>query len=115
VELHDGEVTHLVDFPTETRTPDARGCDEAWQLQLAIDATNGRAQLYRLRALPPNGTIIVDLFSPIPRWARRRFDALGEEVGAIKSLLSYKFSQAIAEAVQQCLTQDLWLSEAVTR
>src|SRR5438445_8548354 len=115
VELHDGEVTNLIDFPTETRAPDARGCDEAWQLQMAIDAKNGRGQQFRLRASPPSGTIIVDLFSPIPRWARRRFDALGEEDAPIKSVLSYRFSQAIAEAVQRCLTEDLWLSETVAR
>src|SRR6185437_889460 len=112
VELRDGAVTHLVDLPTDTRTPDACGCDEAWQLQMAIDATNGRPQRFRLRTAPPNGTTIVDFFLPIPRWARRKFDALGEKVTPVKCLLSYKFAHAIADVAIECVTGELWLSES---
>lgn len=115
VELKDGEVTHLVDFPMDTRTPDTRGCDEAWQLQMAIDATNGGAQRFRWRPSPPSGAIIVDLFSPVPRWVRRKFDALGEEVAPLRSLMSYRFPDAITAAIDQCLRNELWLSEVSTR
>jgi hypothetical protein len=115
VGLVDGEVSHLVDLPLDSRTPDARGCDEAWQLQMAIDVVNGHPQRFRLRPSPPDGWIVVDFFSPLPRWARRKFDVLGEEVAPFRSLLSYRFTTTIGEAINSCLRDELWLAQDCAR
>jgi len=56
--------------------------------------------------------MIVDFFSPIPNWARRKFDVLGEEVSPNRSLLSYRFDQSVFEAVRRSLQDELWLEKA---
>lgn len=111
VELSKGEVTRLLDLPFDSQAPEARGCDQAWQLQLAIDAVAGRPQRFRLRSSAPPGPVIVDLFSPIPQWARRKFDVLGEEISPSRSLLSYRFDQSVFETVRRSLQEELWLEE----
>jgi hypothetical protein len=55
--------------------------------------------------------VIVDFFSPIPLWARRRWDVLGEEVAPIKSLFAYRFSETEFVNVRQSLEAELWLTE----
>lgn len=111
VDLRDGQVIHLIDLPFDSRSSDARGCDEAWQLQLAIDAVADNPQRFYLRPRPPGDSVIVDFFSPLPRWARRKFDSLGEEVGRSRSLMAYRFERPVYDAVLSCLTEDLWLRE----
>ncbi len=113
VELSKGEVSRLLDLPFDSQAPEARGCDEAWQLQLAIDAAlaAGRPQVFRLRPSASADPVIVDLFSPIPKWARRKFDVLGEEVSPNRSLLSYRFDQSVFQAVRRSLQDELWLEE----
>jgi hypothetical protein len=70
-----GEVKWFVDMPLlETRW---RGCDEAWHLQQAIDSSLGHPQLYARRKGTAKETVVVDLFSPVPNWARRRWDYAG--------------------------------------
>jgi hypothetical protein len=79
VEIESGQPERLVDFPlTSSRW---RGCDEAWRLQMAIDAPRGTPQQFRLRS-GPEGTHILELFSPVPMWARRRWDAVGTPASA---------------------------------
>ena len=112
VELSKGELVRLLDLPFDSQAPEARGCDEAWQLQLAIDAVAGRPQRFRLRSSASAGPMIVDFFSPIPNWARRKFDVLGEEVSPNRSLLSYRFDQSVFEAVRRSLQDELWLERA---
>ncbi|HEU4648844.1 MAG TPA: hypothetical protein VFS33_07255 [Gemmatimonadales bacterium] len=110
VELASGVVTHLVDLPLESRA-EVRPCDAAWHLQMAIDAAAGRPQLYRRRPAPPRGSVLVDFFSPVPRWARRRWDVLGEEVLRSGSLFAYRFPTDVFADVEQTLRSELWLAE----
>lgn len=110
VELSDGAVTHLVDLPLDKRT-DARPCDAAWHLQMAIDKMAGRPQRYRRRASPPVGHVLVDFFLPVPLWARRRWDVLGEEIARSGSLFAYSFPTDLFADVERTLLSDLWLMD----
>ena len=47
VELSNGEPQRLLDFPLAGSR--WRGCDEAWRLQMAIDAQRGAPQRFRLQ------------------------------------------------------------------
>jgi hypothetical protein len=114
VKLSDGEVTHLVDLPLDSRSTAERPCDAAWHLQMATDAVRGQPQVFQLRARPPAGSVIVDFFSPVPLWARRRWDVLGEEVPRQRSLFSYRFPEAEFVDVQRTLSTELWLKERGT-
>ena len=91
LEMRDGSPERLVDFPAgESRW---RGCDEAWHLQMAIDALRGEPQRFRLRP-ETDGARVLQFFSPVPLWARRRWDAVGEPVSTSGCLFAYRLAEA---------------------
>jgi hypothetical protein len=112
-ELMNGAITHLVDLPLGVRS-DMRPCDAAWHLQMAIDTLAGRPQLYRRRPSPPSGFVLVDFFSPVPLWARRSWDVLGEEIARRGSLFAYSFPADLFADVERTLHSHLWLAERGT-
>jgi hypothetical protein len=101
-----GDTIRMIDFPL--RSSPWRGCDEALRLQAAIDHERGHPQVYRVRPGPPT-TRILELFSPIPKWSRRRLEAIGEPVSSTNCLVSYKFRAAEIAEEQTFLTDYLWL------
>jgi len=107
VEVIEGRVTRLLDLPRG----DWRGCDEAWYLQLAIDAVAGHPQRYRRRRSSPPGWVVVDFFSPLPMWARRRWDVLGEVVPPESSLFAYRLPATEFDGERRFLHDVLWLEE----
>jgi hypothetical protein len=110
IELRDGHPERLIDLPVAGSR--WRGCDEAWHLQMAIDAQRGEPQRFRLRQ-GPEGMCVMELFSPVPMWARRRWDAVGEPVSASGCLFAYRFAQAeVAEEVQFARNA-LWVDDMV--
>jgi hypothetical protein len=113
VEVTNGHVTKLVDLPIKKLSPSERPCDAAWHLQMAIDAVCGRPQLYELRARPPAGSVILDFFSPIPLWARRKWEVLGDEVPRDRSLFAFRFPAAEFAEVERSLRDELWMIERV--
>ena len=108
IELRDGNPVRLVDFPlADSRW---RGADEAWHVQMAIDAQRGEPQ--RLRVVPgPEGTSDIQFFSPVPMWAQRRWDAIGEKVSTSGCLFAYRVSESdLLEELR--FTRDmLWLED----
>jgi hypothetical protein len=107
VSIVDSRVQRLLDFPRS----DWRGCDEAWHLQAAIDACLGHPQAFSLRKGPPNKSVIVDFFSPLPSWAQRRMDLLGERVSAYRSLFAYRLSEQDFGDESRFLVESLWMKE----
>lgn len=107
-EVERGTPIRFVDLPHKKSV--WRGCDEAWRLQAAIDHEQGTPQMFRLRS-GPRGTRVIDLFSPVPMWARRRWDAVGEPVESSGCLFSYKFG--VDEVLEEVdfLKDKLWLVE----
>lgn len=108
VQLGNGNPERLVDFPiTGGRW---RGCDEAWRLQMAIDATRGEPQRFRMRR-GPRETCVIEFFSPVPMWARRRWDAVGEPIPSSGCLFAYKVPQAECAEEVRFIRDELWLEE----
>ncbi len=107
VRLENGQPERVIDLPQ--RGNRWRGCDEAWHLQMAIDAHRGAPQRYRVT--PSGDTVVLDFFSPIPSWARRRWDAMGEPVTSTGSLFAYRIPTAELEEERRFMREALWLEE----
>lgn len=108
VQLRDGHTERLIDFPVAGSR--WRGCDEAWRLQMAIDAQRGEPQRFRIRP-GPGGTVVLEFFSPLPMWARRRWDAVGEPVPSSGCLFAYRLTAAESEEEVRFAREALWLEE----
>ena len=108
VHLHRGNPERLIDLPIHRSR--WRACDEAWHLQMAIDAQRGEPQRFRLGSAA-QGNFVLDLFSPVPMWARRRWDAIGEPVTRAGSLFSYRFSAIEIEEELEFARGRLWMSD----
>ncbi|MGV8041429.1 MAG: hypothetical protein AB2L07_15685 [Thermoanaerobaculaceae bacterium] len=108
VELDSGVPNRLLDLPLAGSL--YRGCDEAWRLQMAIDTIHGNNQLFRIQSGPGDSGLL-QVFSPVPIWARRRWDAVGELVAAAGCLFAYRFvGTEIAEEARFAV-DDLWLRD----
>lgn len=108
VQLRDGNPERLIDFPIGSSR--WRGCDEAWRLQMAIDALRGEPQRFRVR--PGAGdTRVIEFFSPVPMWTRRKWDAVGEPVLSSGCLFAYRFPQAELAEELRFAREELWLDQ----
>lgn len=86
-----------------------RGCDEAWYLQSAIDAIRNAPQ-QGITESTQNDRVLLRLFSPVPCWVQRRWDALGMRVEAPGCLFAYEFREdEVAEEIAY-LRGNLWMS-----
>lgn len=109
IELRNGDPERLVDLPVEpTRW---RGCDEAWRLQMAIDAHRGKPQHIRVVS-GPTGTCVVQFFSPVPMWAQRRWDSVAEPVPSSGCLFAYRMRESEVAEELRFAKQELWLDQA---
>jgi hypothetical protein len=110
VEMAEGRPNRFLDLPL--RGSRARGCDEAWRLQAAIDATRGAPQRFRIRKGPTGSKkIILDFLSPVPMWARRRWDVIGEPVASAGCLFSYALAESEVAEELHFIRERLWLAE----
>ncbi len=106
VELRDGQPQRFVELPTPGSR--WRGCDEAWRLQLAIDACQGEPQRFRSRSLPRQ-SVVLEVFSPLPMWARRRWDAVGDPVPCSGCLFAYRLLESEVQEELLFAREALWL------
>lgn len=108
MEVNDGEPRRLVDLPVESAL--ARGADEAWRLQAAIDSLAARPQSVRVSASARREWSVLDLFSPLPSWAQRRLDILGTPLLRPKgALFSYALpSEELTEELA-ALNESMWI------
>jgi hypothetical protein len=108
VQVSNGQPERMVDLPQ--RGSRWRGCDEAWRLQMAVDAEAGTPQ--RFRVGPSVGdAVVLELFSPVPAWARRRWDAIGEPVPSAGSLFAYRIPKTEIDEERRFARDELWLEE----
>jgi hypothetical protein len=110
VQLTNGHPERMIDLPQ--RGSRWRGCDEAWHLQMAIDAQRGSPQCFRVT--PSGDAVVLEFFSPAPAWARRRWDAIGEPVPSSGSLFAYRIPKAEIEEERRFAREALWLEEMTT-
>lgn len=109
--LEQGQVVRLLDLPrVHIARAGWRGCDDAWNVQMALDDIAGHRQQYRLRNSPPKGCVIVDFLSPVPQWARRRWDVIGELIEPQAGLFAYRFPAVDFVREQTYLENELWLT-----
>lgn len=108
LEVSDGKLIHLVDLPLHETS--WRACDEAWHLQQALDAQAGHPQIFRVRQTGTSESVTIDLFSPIPAWAQRRWECVGARVPCLHSLLAYQFDPEIAPTEIQFAHDRMWMS-----
>ena len=101
-----GNVARFLDLPASKSR--WRGCDEAWHLQMAIDARRGQPQQYRVQ--PRDGECRFDFFSPLPAWSERRLITFGRAVPREKCLMSYMLPVGAVEFEENFLQECLWLS-----
>jgi hypothetical protein len=107
LEVSNGLVTRLLDFPLfETHW---RAFDEAWHLLQAMDAVSGQPQGFRVRKTSQKGMAAMDLFSPVPTWAIRRWDAVGLRTMPISSLMSYIFPETQIDGECRFAAERMWL------
>ncbi|MDX6528508.1 MAG: hypothetical protein QOH41_798 [Blastocatellia bacterium] len=109
VELIQGQTIKLLDFPLENRG--FRGCDEAWRLQLAIDAERSEPQRFRVRN--ESRCNIVEFYSPLPIWALRRWDIIGEPTRTASALFAYTFDDKEITEEIEFMRRRLWLEDAL--
>ena len=108
IEMSGGRPERLVDLPlADSRW---RGCDEAWRLQMAIDACRGSAQLFSI-VPDPRDSYAMQFFSPIPMWARRRLDSVGHPVSSPGCLFAYRLAEAELVEEVRFANDVLWLAE----
>lgn len=110
VQVANGQPERMIDLPQ--RGSRWRGCDEAWHLQMAIDAQRGSPQ--RFRVTPSGDALVLEFFSPAPAWARRRWDAIGEPVPTAGSLFAYRLPKAEIDEERRFTREALWLEEIAT-
>lgn len=105
-QLSEGVLLKLLDLPLHGDR--WRGCDTAWRIQMAIDMMAGQPQEYRLR--PDERGTILDLFSPIPKWARRRLAIIGSEIQPAGCLMSFLVPAAEIATEEEFLKDLLFLA-----
>lgn len=111
VDVQNGHADRFVDLPVSKKG--LRGCDEAWHLQLAIDSTRGGdRQRFQLRPVV-DGSTVVRFFSPIPGWARRRWDAVGDPDSSEGCLFAYRFRDAELAEELAFMRDRLWLQDVI--
>lgn len=108
VKLQDGQPRRLLDLPLgQTRY---RACDEAWRLQAALDAVSGNPQHLRIRP-GAAGRWTFDVFSPLPMWLIRRWDAVGDQAERSRgALLSYTFDTEDIDEEASFASDMMWLA-----
>lgn len=109
VELAQGQAVKLLDFPTTNSR--LRGCDEAWRLQLAIDAERGEQQRFKVRHKIDSS--FVEFYSPLPMWATRRWDIAGEPITTTSALFAYIFPATEISEEIKFMQRELWLEQIV--
>jgi len=110
VELNNGAIEKLIDFPLPTSPYPGR--DGAWHLQCAIDAYNGNPQQYRVIDGDKGSQRILQLFSPVPSWTIRFLTTIAEPVELSGCLFAYRIDQMEVEAISTFLKDRLWMSDS---
>jgi hypothetical protein len=106
-DVRNGNPERFIDLPLPKSR--WRGCDEAWYLQMAIDAERGEPQQFKIIAGYRDARIM-QFFSPVPMWACRRWDAVGEPVDVSGGcLFAYQFTPSELDEEVRFAREALWL------
>jgi len=110
VDIANGLATRILDLPINSNE---RGCDEAWRLQAAIDASEGTPQNLSIRQLG-DGTWHLGICSPPPRWLQRRWDLIGTPVKRSHgSLFTWQFARQDVSDEVKFAESRLWFNREI--
>jgi len=105
VDLEAGQARRLIDLlPTHSFE---RGCDLAWRLQAAIDASQGVPQIFDL--LDEGPVIHLNFHGPLPSFAERRLALPGTKSSGPNCLFRYSLPTATLQAEIASLQSTLWM------
>jgi hypothetical protein len=107
VRLEDGRPRKVVEFPIDNPVVPAR--DEAWRLQMAIDAGRGKPQTYTAELINSGKSVVVRFFSPIPGFAERYLQLIGLTLDSAGALFAYRIPAAAMPDLTVFLTTMLWM------
>jgi hypothetical protein len=112
VRLMDGMPKKMVEFPIDN--PVVPGRDEAWRMQMAIDALRGIRQRYGTTTVAGADATVVSFFSPIPGFAERYLQLVGLAIAdSPGSLFSFRAPKGAMPALEVLLTEMLWMEPVV--
>lgn len=82
--------------------------DAAWRAQLALDAIAGHPAIYRRTV--SDGGVVLSSSSPLPRFARQRFEFTGRPTGS-DNLAPYAcwVPETLSDAAERFMKEQLWL------
>lgn len=111
-DIQNGQVARSLLLPLQDAA--MRACDQAWQIQLAIDTRNGLPDSYHV-AIDDNGCRL-DFTFPLPMAARRRLIFLGGGRRPRKGGgLSFWLPASQLDEEKRFLEQHYWLHAALTK
>jgi len=110
LELTHGKPVRVIDLPHSGSS--IRGNDAAWHLQAAIDKERGNPQVFRERNTFDH-KIILEFFSPVPGWAKKRWDIIGMPIQQPGCLFAYLFEASEATEESNFAMNSLWLCKEV--
>jgi hypothetical protein len=87
------------------------GYDEAWHLQLAIDAVNGTPQEFSVHPGSEPGMYIVNVYAPIPSWAVRRWNSVGSPLESKSAWFSFAIREPLLAGEITFAAERLWLRQ----
>lgn len=106
VEMEEGRPVRVLDL---LRDRVGRACDRAWRLQAAIDHQKGSPQVCGFEE-KADGRFLLSFFHPVPRWARRRWTALGRPVRQRGALFGYELPIEEWPEERKYLREVLWMT-----
>jgi hypothetical protein len=80
---------------------------------MAIDAQRRAPQRFRVTPGLRDASVL-EFFSPVPAWLRRRWDVIGEPVPTTGSLFAYRIPTAEIDQERRYGREALWLEEIAT-
>jgi len=111
VRMNDGSPQKLVEFPVND--PLVPGRDEAWRMEMAIDAERRIPQIFRWTPAQGGASSIVSFFSPLPGFAERYLQLVGLALpDAPKALFAFRVTNGAVPALSAYLADMLWMKPA---
>ena len=108
VRLDDGSPQKLIEFPIDD--PLVPGRDEAWRMEMAIDAERRIPQIFRWTPAQGGRCSIVSFFSPLPGFAERYLQLVGLALpDAPKALFAFRVTNGAVSALSAYLADMLWM------
>jgi hypothetical protein len=80
VAVESGQVKFALDLPLlDSLARGARGCDEAWRLQAAIDKNRNHPPVVTVTG-QDSGEYLLNISTPPPKWVQRRLEIVGRVI-----------------------------------